>query len=79
MKKASEATYTNTVVRNAPTRILLPARTVGRTKCRKMIAQMEAMGAVSNASEEIYSIIVANDAKAKTRPSLFGHFGKKLS
>jgi len=79
MKKASEATYTDTVAVHAPMWILLPAQTVVRQKYQKMIAQTEAMDAANNTSGGICSIIAANDAKAKTRTSLFGHFGKKLS
>ena len=73
MKKASEATYTNTVVKNAPRWILLLAQPVVRQKYQKKTVHRIRVDAANNILGGIYSIIVANDAKAKTRTSLFGH------
>ena len=71
MKKASDVTYTNTVVRRVPMRISPPAQTVNIQRYQKKTV-------INNTLVGTYNITAASGAKAKTRTSLFSHFGKNL-
>jgi hypothetical protein len=71
MKKASDVTYTNTVVRHAPTRISPPAQTVNIRKYQKKTV-------INNTLVGSYNITAASGAKAKTLTILFDHSVKNL-